>query len=190
MYCIGSHSITLFLRNTFITMQLTVLTLAFAVGGLAQVTDSQVPVGDLSAEHVTTFSHSQFPNVTYPDAISPNPNAVLGAQTNQTSPPKYPSPWGSGSGEWAEAYKKAITVVEQLTLEEKVNLTTGKASIPRPDRVDQTNRYARIWLAARTVCWSDWRCTPSRYPRSVSSRLTCWCEVHRVSAKTSTVHDS
>jgi beta-glucosidase len=50
---------------------------------------------------------------------------VAGAQSDQTSPPKYPSPWGSGEGDWAEAYKKAIEVVKQLTLEEKVNLTTG-----------------------------------------------------------------
>ena len=63
--------------------------------------------------------------MTYPERISPNPNAVAGAQSDQTSPPKYPSPWGSGEGDWAEAYKKAIDVVKQLTLEEKVNLTTG-----------------------------------------------------------------
>ncbi|KAI4721604.1 glycoside hydrolase family 3 protein [Aureobasidium sp. EXF-10727] len=85
-------------------MQLTTFTLTLAVGGsLAQVSENQPP----------------FPNVTYPDGISPNPNAVLGAQTNQTSPLRYPSPWGSGAGEWAEAYRKAIEIVEQLTLEEK-----------------------------------------------------------------------
>ena len=54
---------------------------------------------------------------------------MAGAQSDQTSPPKYPSPWGSGEGDWAEAYKKAIEVVKQLTLEEKVNLTTG---VPKP----------------------------------------------------------
>jgi hypothetical protein len=117
----------LFCCDTLLIMRLTVLTLAFAVGrSLAQVSDSQVPVGSISTEHTNGLSHSQFPNVTYPDGVSPNPNAILGAQTNQTSPPRYPSPWGSGSGEWAEAYKKAIEIVEQLTLEEMVNLTTGK----------------------------------------------------------------
>jgi beta-glucosidase len=30
-----------------------------------------------------------------------------------------------GSGQWAEAYAKAQTFVKQLTLLEKVNLTTG-----------------------------------------------------------------
>lgn len=45
--------------------------------------------------------------------------------TNATSPPKYPTPWGSGLGDWAEAYQKAKAFVEQLSLIEKVNLTTG-----------------------------------------------------------------
>jgi hypothetical protein len=41
------------------------------------------------------------------------------------SPPAYPSPWGSGAGDWAAAYEKARAFVSQLTLMEKVNLTTG-----------------------------------------------------------------
>jgi hypothetical protein len=41
------------------------------------------------------------------------------------SPPSYPSPWGSGAGEWADAYAKARQIVSQMTLLEKVNLTTG-----------------------------------------------------------------
>jgi beta-glucosidase len=48
-----------------------------------------------------------------------------GAQTNQTSLPFYPSPWTTGAGDWAEAYQKARDFVSQLTLLEKVNLTTG-----------------------------------------------------------------
>lgn len=63
-----------------------------------------------------------FPSATYPDAESPNP----GAQVNsEFSPPYYPSPWGSGAGEWASAYTKAQAFVSQLTLLEKINLTTG-----------------------------------------------------------------
>lgn len=38
------------------------------------------------------------------------------------SPPVYPSPNGTGSGDWAEAYTKARAFVGQLTLEEKVRL--------------------------------------------------------------------
>ncbi len=41
------------------------------------------------------------------------------------SPPFYPSPWMTGQGEWADAYTKAREFVSQLTLLEKVNLTTG-----------------------------------------------------------------
>jgi len=41
------------------------------------------------------------------------------------SPPRYPSPWAKGKGEWAEAYEKAVDFVSQLTLAEKVNLTSG-----------------------------------------------------------------
>ncbi|RYP74459.1 hypothetical protein DL770_007599 [Monosporascus sp. CRB-9-2] len=42
--------------------------------------------------------------------------------TQETS---YPSPWGSGGPGWDEAYTKAREFVSQLTLPEKVNLTTG-----------------------------------------------------------------
>ncbi|KAI1380130.1 glycoside hydrolase family 3 protein [Hypoxylon crocopeplum] len=41
------------------------------------------------------------------------------------SPPVYPSPNGTGSGDWADAYSKAQALVAQMTLEEKVNLTGG-----------------------------------------------------------------
>lgn len=40
-------------------------------------------------------------------------------------PSGFPSPWGDGKGEWAEAYTKARAFVANLTLVEKVNLTTG-----------------------------------------------------------------
>jgi beta-glucosidase len=94
--------------------------------------------------------------VTYPEGVSPNPNAVAGAQSDQTSPPKYPSPWGSGAGDWEAAYKKAIEVVKQLTLEEKVNLTTGMA----PASIDSpmTANSSRYRVAARAMCWPNrWR---------------------------------
>jgi hypothetical protein len=64
-----------------------------------------------------------YPNGTYPGAI--DPAAEPGAQFLQTSDPFYPSPWMNGQGEWADAYAKARDFVSQLTLLEKVNLTTG-----------------------------------------------------------------
>jgi len=42
------------------------------------------------------------------------------------SPPSYPSPWMDPQADgWADAYAKAKAFVSQLTLTEKVNLTTG-----------------------------------------------------------------
>jgi hypothetical protein len=42
------------------------------------------------------------------------------------SPPKYPSPWARDDPDgWTDAYAKAVQFVSQLTLLEKVNLTTG-----------------------------------------------------------------
>ena len=41
------------------------------------------------------------------------------------SPPSYPSPWMNGGNGWQEAYAKAQEFVSQLTLLEKINLTTG-----------------------------------------------------------------
>lgn len=52
-------------------------------------------------------------------------NTSPGSGNNQFSPPFYPSPWMNGQGEWADAYEKARDFVSQLTLLEKVNLTTG-----------------------------------------------------------------
>lgn len=56
--------------------------------------------------------------------------AALGAVTNaqndgDLSPPSYPSPWMRGGNGWQDAYAKAQTFVSQLTLLEKINLTTG-----------------------------------------------------------------
>lgn len=69
------------------------------------------------------FTHEKPQITTYPDAI--DPAAIPGSQSYQTSAPFYPSPWMSGTGDWASAYEQAIAFVSQLTLLEKVNLTTG-----------------------------------------------------------------
>lgn len=61
---------------------------------------------------------------TYPGAV--DPVIAGGAKFNQTSEPFYPSPWmNPHTGGWEEAYVKAKDFVSQLTLLEKVNLTTG-----------------------------------------------------------------
>ncbi|KAK2767511.1 hypothetical protein FQN54_003668 [Arachnomyces sp. PD_36] len=51
--------------------------------------------------------------------------AAAAEDSRAFSPPHYPSPWARGSGDWASAYSKAHDFVSQLTLPEKVNLTTG-----------------------------------------------------------------
>lgn len=48
-----------------------------------------------------------------------------GQNSGDLSPPSYPSPWMRGGLGWEEAYQKAQKFVSQLTLLEKVNLTTG-----------------------------------------------------------------
>jgi hypothetical protein len=84
---------------------------------------------------------SPFPNTTYPGFESENPYTVEGSSSFQWSPPKYPSPWGEGSGDWKESYVKARAMVAQLTLEERVNLTSGVG----------TSEYSLDqWLA---TCW-------------------------------------
>ncbi|KAK4549108.1 hypothetical protein LTR36_007564 [Oleoguttula mirabilis] len=93
-----------------------------------------------------------FPNTVYPGFASDNPVVIAGSKTNQTSPPQYPSPWGAGSGDWASAYQKARAFVSQLTLEEKVNLTTGTGW--ELDRcVGQTGSIPR--LGFRAMCLQD-----------------------------------
>ncbi|KAI6811992.1 thermostable beta-glucosidase [Hortaea werneckii] len=93
-----------------------------------------------------------FPDTVYPGFESNNPVVKEGAQSNQTSPPKYPSPWGEGLGDWAQAYGKAKAFVSQLTLEEKVNLTTG-TGWQLDSCVGQTGSIPR--MAFRALCFQD-----------------------------------
>lgn len=112
---------------------------AVAVGAQTNTTNNQTAPVCKSSDAKSYFLRSgnrvtskpfvdilpQFPNSTYPNAISTNPTTENGTQSFQQSPPFYPSPWGSGTGDWAGAYSKARAFVSQLTLLEKVNLTTG-----------------------------------------------------------------
>lgn len=78
-----------------------------------------------SARQADVANRLQFPAATYPNGVSPNPITIAGSKSFAHSPPFYPSPWGSGAGDWQDAYTKARAFVKQLTLIEKVNLTTG-----------------------------------------------------------------
>ncbi|KAI1351818.1 glycoside hydrolase family 3 protein [Xylaria sp. FL0043] len=41
------------------------------------------------------------------------------------SPPYYPTPYGGWDDEWADAYEKAVALVSNMTVAEKVNITAG-----------------------------------------------------------------
>jgi hypothetical protein len=80
-----------------------------------------------------------FPNTTYPGAV--DPSAETGAEFLQTSDPFYPSPWiKSGVIGWEDAYAKAKDFVSQLTLMEKINLTTGIGLVS--DRLFLVRRFS------------------------------------------------
>ncbi|KAF2196363.1 hypothetical protein GQ43DRAFT_445184 [Delitschia confertaspora ATCC 74209] len=71
-----------------------------------------------SLPHVEALVSAPYPNATN--------SSTPGASNNAYSPPFYPSPWmDPKDGAWADAYEKAQAFVSQLTLLEKVNLTTG-----------------------------------------------------------------
>ncbi|EFY98463.1 beta glucosidase (glycoside hydrolase family 3) [Metarhizium robertsii] len=62
--------------------------------------------------------------------VAASTTARNGTITNDTyfygqSPPIYPSPEMTGGSQWAAAYQKAKSLVSQMTLEEKVNVTGG-----------------------------------------------------------------
>lgn len=99
--------------------------LACGGGAVAQLDNSTLP----------------FPSSVYPGAESPNPAAQVLADF---SPPYYPSPWASGAGGWGDAYAKARGFVSQLTLLEKVNLTTGVGYVQCPaGPVEWNKRHGR-----------------------------------------------
>jgi len=77
-----------------------------------------------------------------------------GAQTQSLRPktPNFPSPWVSGGPGWDDAYAKAKAFVSQLTLVEKVNLTSGVGW--ESDRcVGNTGSVPRLGFAA--FCLED-----------------------------------
>ncbi|KAK4661345.1 beta-glucosidase [Podospora pseudopauciseta] len=69
------------------------------------------------------------------------------------SPPVYPSPWMNPEADgWAEAYVKAREFVSQMTLLEKVNLTTGTGWASE-QCVGQVGAIPRLGL--RSLCMHD-----------------------------------
>nr|RBQ92251.1 hypothetical protein FVER53263_11749 [Fusarium verticillioides] len=46
------------------------------------------------------------------------------------SPPFYPTPPGTGLGNWSHAYDQASALVSQMTMDEKVSVTSGQTTTP------------------------------------------------------------
>ncbi|GIZ42120.1 hypothetical protein CKM354_000540000 [Cercospora kikuchii] len=67
------------------------------------------------------------------------------------SPPVYPTPEGNGGSDpkWQAAYVKARSIVDQLTLEEKVNMTRGHPGLC----VGNTPNITRLGIPA--LCFAD-----------------------------------
>lgn len=68
------------------------------------------------------------------------------------SPPYYPSPKGGWLPTWAEAYEKAHALVSQMTLAEKVNLTSGTGIFMGPCS-GQSGSASR--LGVPQLCYQD-----------------------------------
>lgn len=68
------------------------------------------------------------------------------------SPPYYPAPNGGWLSSWSEAYEKAYNVVSNMTLAEKVNLTTGTGFFMGPC-AGQTGSALRFGIP--NLCLTD-----------------------------------
>lgn len=67
------------------------------------------------------------------------------AEAKGYSPPYYPTPPGGWVAEWEEAYEKAAILVRNMTLAEKVNLTTGTGIFMGPC-AGQTGSVLRLGI--------------------------------------------
>ncbi|QSS66359.1 hypothetical protein I7I51_07216 [Histoplasma capsulatum] len=83
---------------------------------------------------------------------SPSLESRLDGPEDWTSPPYYPAPVGGWVPEWKEAYAKSHAVVSNMTLAEKVNLTTGTGYSMGPC-VGQTGSAPRFGIPR--LCLQD-----------------------------------
>ncbi|KAL3478556.1 glycosyl hydrolase family 3 N terminal domain-containing protein [Aspergillus californicus] len=110
-----------------------------------------------SQHHLGTtepFAHiSQTMKLGWVEAAVLTAASVANAQDDLAySPPYYPSPWMNGQGEWSEAYSRAVDIVSQMTLDEKVNITSG-TGWQLEMCVGQTGSVPRLGL--KSMCLQD-----------------------------------
>ncbi|KAK2736662.1 hypothetical protein FQN57_000599 [Myotisia sp. PD_48] len=84
------------------------------------------------------------------ESLQSHTNAAL--PPGYESPPYYPTPKGGWIPEWAKAYAKAFTAVSNMTLAEKVNLTSGVGYLMGPC-VGQTGSALRFGIPR--LCLQD-----------------------------------
>lgn len=87
----------------------------------------------------------------FADVITGIPDSAPAGYEEWTSPLVLPAKPITGDGDWSAAYAKAKAFVGQLTLEEKVNLTTGTDTTDRC--VGNTGQIPR--LGFKGLCLED-----------------------------------
>ncbi|KAJ5776546.1 uncharacterized protein N7511_001557 [Penicillium nucicola] len=97
---------------------------------------------------VTLFT----PLLASPVSESESINNQKRAAEGYESPPYYPTPPGGWISDWSEAYEKAYKVVSNMTLAEKVNMTTGTGFFMGPC-VGQTGSAPRFGIP--NICLQD-----------------------------------
>ncbi|KAH8427858.1 beta-glucosidase [Aspergillus melleus] len=93
-------------------------------------------------------------SILLPSALSSPSEPGLSARASDDaySPPYYPAPKGGWLDNWAEAYEKAHKLVSNMTLAEKVNLTTGTGIFMGPC-AGQTGSALRLGIP--NLCLHD-----------------------------------
>ncbi|GHJ89176.1 hypothetical protein NliqN6_5578 [Naganishia liquefaciens] len=119
----GSSSASQAASTTFVFVSGTeipsaAVTSSSAVGNASTVAPAVATVTLVVSNHTNPLYTYNYTSGIQINNTSPGVN-------NSFSPPFYPSPETRGKGNWTFAVEKARTFVAQLTLEEKVNLTTG-----------------------------------------------------------------
>jgi hypothetical protein len=94
------------------------------------------------------------------------------------SEPWYPSPRGGSVKKWQESYKKASKLVDQMTLVEKVNITTGVPMLCSLQFCDiKYSRNCRDGMVYGYVCGQHWACRQTWIPQSMSTGWTIGHEI-------------
>jgi hypothetical protein len=88
--------------------------------------------------------------------------------------PYYPAPHGGWTADWSESYRKAAVLVANMTLAEKTNVTAG-TGIFMGEYTRKTNWMTEVLTQRRQMCRKHWKCSPSWYPPTVSTRRALRC---------------